>query len=508
VFATGGGNNGHAVVLWKTATGKRIDPFPGHTSPIAYVAFSPDGKTAATCSWIRGDPVIRLWDPQSGRLLPRTFEMPGWGGVSAIAFSPDGRTLAACSWYGGKKVGVWDVATGRERHMLAGHEAGCTCLAFSPDGKRLATGDAYYNRDGQYEGRLCIWDADSGKRLREVRGTRGAIQRVRFTPDGRHVLAAADGVHVYDADTGKLVGEPIQAKSRIWGLALSPDGRLLATADEHSVRLWELATRREFRLTVPNGNCCDVDFTPDGRILMAPGSREVVLVHLPSEKIVGKVTGDAGSVTRAFLSPDGRRLATARNAESSALIWDVADLVKQPLPAVGKPDGADLRRWWAELRDDRPGVAYQAVWRFAAAREQGLPFLADVLRPVKAAEPAAVARLIADLDSDEFAVRERASEELGRLGEAVADTLRKAREGKVSAEQARRIDRLLEEFAGLEFGPEQWRATRAVAALEQIGGPEAGKVLAGLAGGAAGARLTREAKAALERLKRLKRTGR
>jgi hypothetical protein len=40
-----------------------------------------------------------------------------------------------------------------------------------------------------------------------------------------------------------------------------------------------------------------------------------------------------------------------------------------------------------------------------------------------------------------------------------------------------------------------------VAALEQIGSPEARKVLAVLSAGAAGARLTREAKAALERLK-------
>ena len=69
--------------------------------------------------------------------------------------------------------------------------------------------------------------------------------------------AAAVGVHVYDAETGQLVGEPLQPKDRIWGLALSPDGRLLATADGRAVRLWELASRRELRLPVPDADGYD-----------------------------------------------------------------------------------------------------------------------------------------------------------------------------------------------------------------------------------------------------------
>ena len=47
-FATGDGNNAHAVLLWDAATGKRIDLFPGHTSPVASTAFSPDRRIVAT----------------------------------------------------------------------------------------------------------------------------------------------------------------------------------------------------------------------------------------------------------------------------------------------------------------------------------------------------------------------------------------------------------------------------------------------------------------------------
>jgi WD40 repeat protein len=502
-FATGGPNNAHAVLVWETATGKPIDSFPGHSSPVSAVAFSPDGRKAATSSWIRDDPVVRLWGSQTGRLL-RAFEAPNVGGVSAVAFSPDGRLLAGCRWSGENQVRIWDAGTGRQRYALAGHDAGCTCVAFSPDGKRLASGDAYHNRMGQYEGRVCIWDTETGKRLREIRGTRGAIQRVLFTCDGRHVLVAADGVHVYDSETGQPASESFQVKCRVWDLALSADGRLLATADGRGqVRLWELATRREVPLGMPAATGYAVDLTPDGRTLVVGGPEgAVVLFHWPSGQTVGRLAAGGGNIARVVLSPDARLLATPVSVESSALVWDVAGLVQRPLPAVARPAEADLRRWWAELRDDKPGVAYRAVWRFVAAPAQALPFLAATLRPVKVADQAAVARLIDDLDSPQFPVREKASRELERLDEAVVEALRKAKRGKLSAEQMRRIDRLLARLAGPVPDPESLRASRAVAVLEQIGSSGARKVLTPLAAGAAGARQTREAKAALERLDR------
>ncbi len=97
-------------------------------------------------------------------------------------------------------------------------------------------------------------------------------------------------------------------------------------------------------------------------------------------------------------------------------------------------------------------------------------------------------------------VREKASRELGQLGETVEDALRMARRDNISAEKARRIDQLLAPFVGRMLSSEQLRVSRAVAILEQIGGPQAQKLLEELAGGAAGARLTQEAKASLARL--------
>jgi hypothetical protein len=98
-------------------------------------------------------------------------------------------------------------------------------------------------------------------------------------------------------------------------------------------------------------------------------------------------------------------------------------------------------------------------------------------------------------------VREAASKELGRLGEAVEPALRATLAGKPSSEVRSRCERLLESLAKGELDADGLRNLRAVQVLEQIGTPEASAVLKGLAGGAPG-RLSREAKLALEVLNR------
>jgi hypothetical protein len=111
-------------------------------------------------------------------------------------------------------------------------------------------------------------------------------------------------------------------------------------------------------------------------------------------------------------------------------------------------------------------------------------------------------RLLADLDSDDFATRERAGAELGRSAEAAEGMLRRTLAGLPSLEVRRRIERLLARRAAARRAPEWLRPLRGVQVLEHIGTPEARRVLATLAEGTPQARLTQEARAALRRLAR------
>jgi hypothetical protein len=113
-------------------------------------------------------------------------------------------------------------------------------------------------------------------------------------------------------------------------------------------------------------------------------------------------------------------------------------------------------------------------------------------------DPQHVLRLIADLDSAQFAVREKATAELEKFGETVRTPLLNRLAEQPNLEVRRRIETLLRKAE--QPSPESLRALRAVEVLEHIGSSEAKRVLQALAQGPAGSRLTMEAQASFDRL--------
>jgi WD40 repeat protein len=147
-FATVGANG--TAALWSVATQRRIGalmtvgtqgssgtPAAGG-SPVAAVAFSPDGATLATAGASGGSSSsARLWDTATQQEIG-TPMTAGPGPVYALAFSPDGATLATAGGDGSARL--WDTATQQEigTPMTAG-PGPVYALAFSPDGATLVT---------------------------------------------------------------------------------------------------------------------------------------------------------------------------------------------------------------------------------------------------------------------------------------------------------------------------------------------------------------------------------
>jgi len=138
----------------------------------------------------------------------------------------------------------------------------------------------------------------------------------------------------------------------------------------------------------------------------------------------------------------------------------------------------------------------------ARSPRQTVPFLRDRVRPVPEPDPKRLARLLADLDSQEFTAREKATRELGELGEVAEPALRQALDKQPSLETRQRVERLLKEMEGPVTSLSRLQVLRAVEVLEQAGTAEARAALKVLADGAAAARLTQEARAALGRLEK------
>jgi hypothetical protein len=156
---------------------------------------------------------------------------------------------------------------------------------------------------------------------------------------------------------------------------------------------------------------------------------------------------------------------------------------------------------WAGLADDDAARAFTAARHLALHPPQAVPLLRKHLRPVPLADDKLVARFIADLESEDFKVREKAAEGLEKYGEQVVPALRKALTGRPSLESRKRIENLIEQFTQ-QTPPPLLRALRGVEVLEHVATPEARQVLQTVAGGAPPARLTREAQASLQRLAR------
>src|SRR5262249_49099168 len=99
-----------------------------------------------------------------------------------------------------------------------------------------------------------------------------------------------------------------------------------------------------------------------------------------------------------------------------------------------------------------------------------------------------------------FAIRDKASAELAKLGESALPLLRDALARDPSPEVSRRIKALVEKATTPEASGDLLRGLRAIEVLEHIATPEARQLLEKRAGGAREAGRPREAKEALERL--------
>jgi WD40 repeat protein len=128
------------ISVREAATGRELRRLvcPG---PCLGAAFAPDGRTLAAATAV----TIELWDTRSWQRVawlegsPATpHRDPPPANFRALAFAPDGQTLAAETAEHG--IRLWDLATGRVRLDLLGHEAPILSLAFAPDGRTLISG--------------------------------------------------------------------------------------------------------------------------------------------------------------------------------------------------------------------------------------------------------------------------------------------------------------------------------------------------------------------------------
>jgi WD40 repeat protein len=449
--------------VWDLDTGKRVLNLSPSNVHDAAPTFSPDGTLVARAGKGEG---VELWQLATGK---KVQTLRGHKGpVTALTFTPDGKTLIS----GGEDgtVRTWDVATGQERKRFQAHQITVRCLALAPDGRTLATGGCVIEEDGMVRAHvsdaLRLWDLPTGRELRKFSGQN---QTLAFGPGGR--LLAWGGIQ--------------QTTRR--------EGNTYTTIADDVIGLTDASTGTSLMRTMRAGYY--VAFTPDGRLLVSAGGNQVTFWEVATGQPVLRVPLPVVYAAAATASPNADRVAA--DCTDGIRIWDLTWASLYSHRPASKP--ADWEPAWKKLIGADAAEAYDAIQTLASGRDGAVAFLRERLRPAPV-QSLPLDRLVADLGSARFAVREAASRELKKIGAPAELTLRQALVKGPPLETRQRIEGILSALVHLKPSAEELRQLRAVVALERIATTAARRLLEALAGGWVGARQTDVARQAVTRL--------
>ena len=227
----------------------------------------------------------------------------------------------------------------------------------------------------------------------------------------------------------------------------------------------------------------------------------VSILDLYTGRELNTFKGHLGPVNEISFSHNVELLATA-GADTSTVVWDLAAMARQPAPLAKPLTEDELSKNWTLLSGQDAAAAFEALARLIDDPARSVPFAKKQLAKAQPFADEAIEKLIANLDSDDFNLREEASKNLAKLGWAAEPAMQKTLAKTSSAEVKARLQRLLAELPEEKFDPITVFAARVTELLERIGTSEAQALLTELAKGPPRARLTQEAGDSVKRLEK------
>jgi WD40 repeat protein/transcriptional regulator with XRE-family HTH domain len=242
------------IHLWNPTTGQERQ-LTGHTQE-SIPQFSPDASQIVSASH---DETVRLWDVNSGR----SQTVPSLGDPKyAAALDATGERIAI----GGVTPLVIQALDGSARLRLRGHRGYVNGLVFSPDSQHLLTGSD--------DATARVWNARSGALERTLRGHEGPIRGVSYSDDGKRIATAgSDGtVRIWDTsgdDAVILVGHEGPVNTAEFN---ARGDRVVSAGDDGTIRIWDTSGGDALVvLYTHEGAANGADFSADGHNVVSAG---------------------------------------------------------------------------------------------------------------------------------------------------------------------------------------------------------------------------------------------
>ena len=344
------------------------------------------------------------------------------------AISPDGTKIAAV--WRERPIHLFSLADGKLLRRFEGSDR-ATSLAFSPDGK-LLTGN-------MQDGRICIWETTTGKQTQHFTppvdepGQNGppAVLALRFSVNGKSLAASAWMRHeASDFLTWELATghprSPVKGERRTGyamghhdtdnktlALITAPDGKHIAVAAQRCIRIVDFLTGKEVRRfggrDVVGQSAV---FSPDGKYLVAGlDNGGIRFWNAATGAVLHDVPAHAATVSSLAFADEGKTLVSG-SLDGTAIAWDMVHLLKKPAA-----DMANLEPLWKALGQTDGEKCAEAMQAFADRPKESVAFFRDRLSPAPAADPKRLRQCLTELQSNQFAVRQRANNELEKLAD-------------------------------------------------------------------------------------------
>jgi WD40 repeat protein len=274
----------------------------GHNAEAVIAGFSKDGKLLLTFG--PSDRTVRVWDITGGPHM-KAFGEPDTR-VGDALFSPDGSRFLTS----GDRIQVWDTSTAQRLATTQIAPAFSLGEQFSANGARIMS---YC-----LKGSVCVFDTSTGALVAEIDNVH--TLQAALSPDGSQLAVAAqdNSVGVYRVPGGNRLNTFPGDQDSPTSIVFSPDGRQILVAVEGVERVWDIATQQQVRTLKGYGAL----FSRDSALLATMQANTARWYHAADGRLLEELRIPANAIETIAFSHDSAWLA-AGSTDGVIKVWEV-----------------------------------------------------------------------------------------------------------------------------------------------------------------------------------------